>query len=44
MESKKCKDIGIAYYENMATEFNPDLKIECLTFPDSYDIDNGATP
>lgn len=40
---KICKDIGIAYYENMASEFHPDLKIKCLTVPDSYNIEDGAT-
>jgi hypothetical protein len=40
---KICKDIGLAYYENMAQEFHPDLKIDCLTVPDSYNIEKGAT-
>ncbi len=31
-----CKDIGLAYYENMAEVVHPDLKIECITIPSSY--------
>lgn len=33
-----CKDIGLAYYLNMAKILHPDLKVECLTIPTSFDL------
>ncbi|MBD3227746.1 MAG: hypothetical protein GF329_06120 [Candidatus Lokiarchaeota archaeon] len=36
---KICKDIGIAYYENMASTLHPGLRVECVSIPNSYNID-----
>jgi hypothetical protein len=38
-----CKDIGLAYYRNMAKTLQPDLKAECLAVPESYTF-NEASP
>jgi len=32
-----CRDIGLVYYENMAKEFHPKLKVECLSIPKSFE-------
>ncbi|MHA1268345.1 MAG: DUF6125 family protein [Candidatus Helarchaeota archaeon] len=40
---KICKDIGLAYYKNMVKTLHPDLKIECISIPESYNlVDNSV--